>query len=50
MVLLGDQAQAKAHFGPFEDSANLDARQVHGLQRTYHRLRKSFYTPDETPR
>jgi hypothetical protein len=33
-----------ARFGPFEDSANLDARQVHGLHRTYHRLRKSFYT------
>jgi hypothetical protein len=26
MVLLGDEAQAKTHFGPFEDSANLDTR------------------------
>jgi hypothetical protein len=25
-VLLGDVAQFKAHFGPVEDSANLDAR------------------------
>jgi hypothetical protein len=39
MVLLDDEAQAKAHFGPFEDSANHDARQVHSLHRTYHRLR-----------
>jgi hypothetical protein len=38
MVLLGDGAQAKARFGLFEDSANLDVRQVHGLHRTYHRL------------
>jgi hypothetical protein len=26
MVLLGDEAQLKARFGPFGDSANLDAR------------------------
>jgi hypothetical protein len=26
MELLGDEAQGKARFGPFEDSANLDAR------------------------
>jgi hypothetical protein len=26
MVLLGDEAQVEAHFGPFRDSANLDAR------------------------
>jgi hypothetical protein len=31
MILLGDEAQVKARFGPFEDSANLDTRQVHGL-------------------
>ena len=23
MILLGDKAQVKTHFGPFEDSANL---------------------------
>jgi hypothetical protein len=26
MVLLGDVAQVEARFGPFKDSANLDAR------------------------
>ena len=26
MVLLGDEAQVEAHFGPFGDSAYLDAR------------------------
>ena len=26
MVLLGDEAQGEAHFGPFGDSANLDSR------------------------
>jgi hypothetical protein len=31
MVLLGDVGQVKACFGPFRDSVNLDARQVHGL-------------------
>jgi hypothetical protein len=32
MVLLGDEDQGKAHFNPFGDSANLDARLVHGLR------------------
>jgi hypothetical protein len=31
MVLLGREAQLEAWFGPFGDSANLDARYVHGL-------------------
>jgi hypothetical protein len=26
MILLGDEAEVKARFGLFEDSANLDAR------------------------
>jgi hypothetical protein len=26
MVLLGDKAQVKAHFGPFRDSVNVTAR------------------------
>jgi hypothetical protein len=39
MVHLGDVAQLEAHFGPFRDSANLDATSMHGLRRTYHRLR-----------
>ena len=44
MLLLGDKAQVEARFGMFGDSANLDARVVHGLRRTYHRLRKLFWT------
>jgi hypothetical protein len=39
MVLLGDEAQVDAHLGLFGDSANLDARQVHGLCRMHYRLR-----------
>ena len=42
MVLLGDEAQLKARFGPFGDSANLDARSVHGLRRTYQRVANRF--------
>ena len=42
MVLLGDEAQVEAHFSPFGDSANLDARLVHGLRRTYQKLRNRF--------
>ena len=38
ILLLGDEAQLEARFGLFGDSANLDARSVHGLRRTYHRL------------
>jgi hypothetical protein len=26
IVLLGDEAQVEAHFGPFGDSVNLDSR------------------------
>jgi hypothetical protein len=32
MVLLGDEAQVDARFGPFEDSAILNARYVHDLR------------------
>jgi hypothetical protein len=39
MVLLGDEAQVDARFGQFRDSANLDARLVHDLRQTYHRLK-----------
>jgi hypothetical protein len=42
MVLLGDEAQVDACFGLFGDSANLDARLMHGLRRTYYRLRNRF--------
>jgi hypothetical protein len=31
-----------AWLGLFGDSANLDARLVHGLRRTYHRLKNHF--------
>jgi hypothetical protein len=40
--LLGDEAQVKARFGPVGDSATLDAGLVHGLCRTYRRLRNSI--------
>jgi hypothetical protein len=42
MVLLDDEAQMDARFILFGDSANLDARYVHGWRRTYHRLRNHF--------
>jgi hypothetical protein len=42
MVLLRDEAQVDARFGLFGDSAKIDARLVHGLRRTYHRLRNRF--------
>ena len=42
MVLLGDEAQVKALFGPFADSDNLEARLVHSLRRTYRRLGNHF--------
>ena len=41
-VPLGDEAQTEARFGMFGDSANFDARLVHGLRRTYHRLGNHF--------
>jgi hypothetical protein len=42
MVLLGDEAQVDARFGLVGDSANIDARLVHDLRRTYHRLGTHF--------
>ena len=42
IVPLGDEAQVEARFGPFGDRAILDARQVHGLRRAYHRLGNRF--------
>jgi hypothetical protein len=42
MVLQGDEAQVEARFGLFGDSANLNARWVHNLRETYHRLRNNF--------
>ena len=42
MVLVGDEARLEARFGPFGDTANLDARLVHGLRRRYHKLGNHF--------
>jgi hypothetical protein len=42
MGLLGDEAQVETQFGPFGDSATLDARSVHSLRRTYRRLGNSI--------
>ena len=47
MVLLGDEAKVEVRFGAFGDSANLDARNLHGLCRTYHRFRNRLHAPDE---
>jgi hypothetical protein len=42
MGFLGDKAQVDAWFGPFGDSATLDARLVHGLRRMCRRLGNSI--------
>jgi hypothetical protein len=44
MVLLGDKAQVDARFGPFGDSANLDARLVHSFALNIPQAQKSFWT------
>jgi hypothetical protein len=35
-------AQVEARFGPFGDSATLDAQLVHGLRQMHRRLRNSI--------
>jgi hypothetical protein len=50
MELLDDETQVEARFGLFGDSVNLDARYVHSLNRTYHRLINILHAPGETPR
>jgi hypothetical protein len=42
MALLGDEPQVDACFILFGDNANLNARQVHDLRQTYHKLRNRF--------
>ena len=42
MVLLGEEAQVKAWFGLFGDSANLEEKLVYGLHGTYHILINQF--------
>jgi hypothetical protein len=37
--VLGDEAQVEAHFSPFGESSNFDARKVHSLCRTYNSLK-----------
>jgi hypothetical protein len=49
MVLLYDEAQVEVGFGRFGDSANLDARLVHSLRRTYQGLEIILDAPDVTP-
>jgi hypothetical protein len=44
MVRLGNEAQLDAGFGPFGDSANLDARLVHGFALNIPMAQKSFWT------
>jgi hypothetical protein len=40
--LVRDMGRVESHFSPFGDSVSVSARQVHGLQRTYHRHRNHF--------
>jgi hypothetical protein len=42
MGLLDDVVQVEGQFSPFGDCATLDARLVHGLRRTYRRLKNSI--------
>ena len=50
MVLLGDEAEMEARFGPFGDSVSVGARSVHCLHHMYRWLRNHFDAPDGTPR
>jgi hypothetical protein len=51
MVLLDDEAQVIARFGLFGDSANLNARLVHGFCTEHTTGSKIILnTPDRTPR
>jgi hypothetical protein len=42
MELLANLGRVESRFSPFGDSANLDARLMHGLRQTYHRLGNHF--------
>jgi hypothetical protein len=42
MELLFDVRQVKSRFGLFIDSVSVSAIYVHGLCRTYHRLKNRF--------
>jgi hypothetical protein len=42
MELVSDVGHVESRFGLFGDSATLEARLVHGLRQTYHRLGNSI--------
>jgi hypothetical protein len=42
MELLGHVGHVEYRFGPFGDSANVDARYVHSFCRAYHRIKNHF--------
>jgi hypothetical protein len=44
MELVSDVGRVESRFSPFGDSVSVSARLEHGLHRTYHRRRKSFWT------
>ena len=50
MVLLSDDAQVEARFGPFGDSANLGARLAHGFSECTIGSEITLDAPDGTPR
>jgi hypothetical protein len=50
MGLLGDEAQVEAWFGPFGDSATLDARLVHVCVEHTVGSKIVLESPDGTPR
>ena len=50
MVPIGDEAQVETSFGPFGDSANLDARMVNGLAKRTIGSKIILDAPDGTPR
>ena len=50
MVLLGDEAQLEARFGPFGDSANPNARSVQVCAKRTIGLEVILNAPDGTPR
>jgi hypothetical protein len=42
MEHLGDVGHVESHFGPFGDNVSVDARKLHGLLQTNHRLQNYF--------
>jgi hypothetical protein len=50
MELLGDMDHVEPRFGLFRDSVSVGARKVHGLRRTYHRLKIILDAHDGTAR